>query len=97
MAGAPEGNQNAASKKPWAAAIARALQKRSVVTRVEALDELAEKLLGLCDIGDLGALKELGDRLDGKVSQDVNLGGQPNNPLVNRIELVPMMNGNSSN
>ncbi len=65
---APFGNQNAAKAKVWSAAINRALDKRSrgKKPRIEALDELAEKLLALAESGDLGALRELGDRLEGK-------------------------------
>jgi hypothetical protein len=73
MAGAPIGNQNAAKEKRWAMAIERALAKRSRVEQVEALDDLAEKLLAKCDAGDLQALKELGDRLDGKAKQQMDV------------------------
>lgn len=69
---APEGNQNAVKGKRWAQAIARALDERSRSKQVEALDELAEKLLSACDAGDLAALKELGDRLDGKANQSIS-------------------------
>lgn len=72
MAGAPVGNTNAQKGKQWALAIDRALAKRSRVAKKEALDDLAEKLLAKCDEGDMTALKELGDRLDGKVTQTVN-------------------------
>ena len=50
----------------------RALEKRSRASMVEALDDLAEKLLQGCDDGDITALKELGDRLDGKAIQQVD-------------------------
>jgi len=73
--GAPVGNQNAAKAKQWQAAILRALDKRSGSDRVAALDDLAEKLLVKCDESDLAALKELGDRLDGKPAQSI--GGDP--------------------
>ena len=69
--GAPLGNQHAAKAKVWSAAINRALDRRaqrSCVDRLKAIDDLAEKLLDLCDQGDLGALKELGDRLEGTVA-----------------------------
>lgn len=52
-------------------AIERALDKRGASDRRQALDELAEKLLAKCDEGDMGALKELGDRLDGKPAQAI--------------------------
>jgi hypothetical protein len=66
--GAPKGNQNASkgAKKVWLAAIERALKKRSLKAKREALDDIAEKLLKACDKGDVVALKELGDRLEGK-------------------------------
>lgn len=70
--GAPVGNRNAAKAKVWSAAINRALERRQPAdARVKAIDELADKLLSLCADGDLAALKELGDRLDGKPAQVV--------------------------
>ena len=73
--GAPVGNQNAANSKKWKAAIERALAERSRVAQKEALDMLAEKLLLKCDDGDLQALKELGDRIDGKSMQSTEISG----------------------
>jgi hypothetical protein len=72
---APVGNQNAAKAKVWHAAILRALDKRGAGDRVAALDELAGKLLDLVSTGDLAALKEFGDRLDGKPAQAVAVSG----------------------
>lgn len=69
--GAPVGNQNAAKAKVWHAAIMRALRKRSKTDQLEALDDLADKLIDACASGDLPALKEFGDRLDGKPSQAI--------------------------
>lgn len=66
------GNNYAGKEKVWAKAIKRALEKRSRVDQVEALDALAEKLLAKCDEADMGALKELGDRLDGKPAQTID-------------------------
>lgn len=77
---APIGNQNAAKAKVWAAAIHRALEARtSRLEQKQALDELAEKLLEKCDEGDMGALKELGDRLDGRPAQAIV--GETDQPL----------------
>ena len=73
---APIGNQNAAKGKKWSLAIDRALAARSRATATEALDVLAEKLLTKCDEGDMAALKELGDRLEGKPAQAVTLGNE---------------------
>jgi hypothetical protein len=88
MAGAPVGNRNAAKAKLWAAAIERALEKRGGGDKIKALNELAEKLLVNCDSGDMVALKELGDRLDGKPAQSIV--GEEESPLriIQRIERV---------
>ena len=70
--GAPIGNQNAAKAKVWSAAIKRALERRIPLDQlIKVIDELADKLIDLCAAGDLPALKELGDRLEGKVTQVV--------------------------
>lgn len=79
--GAPVGNTNSANGRRWRQAITRALQKRSRSDSLEALDELAEKLLALCDQGDLQALKELGDRVDGKSSQSHEVSGPDGGPI----------------
>lgn len=70
--GGQPGNNNAGKPRIWKAAIERALAKRARSDAVVALDELAEKLLTLAEQGDLGALKELGDRLEGKAVQAVD-------------------------
>lgn len=79
--GAPVGNRNAANAKVWKAAIDRALEARGAGDRLAALNALAEKLLEKCDEGDLPALKELGDRLDGKPAQAVDLGNADGKPF----------------
>jgi hypothetical protein len=90
MAGAPVGNKNATKTKHWAAAIERALEKRGGGDRVAALNDLAEKLLVKCDEMDMSALKELGDRLDGKPAQAIV--GDAENPLtlIQKIELIAL-------
>lgn len=71
------GNTYSAKGRRWADAIERAIAKRSRAAGIEALDELAEKLLLRCDEGDMSALKELGDRYDGKPAQVIaNEGGK---------------------
>lgn len=71
--GAPVGNKNAEKDPVWRAAINRALEKRHKGGRAAALDELAEALLNAAKGGDMTALKELGDRLDGKPKQSIDL------------------------
>jgi len=79
---APLGNQNAAKAKVWHAAIMRALERRQPADqRIKAIDELADKLLDLVAAGDLPALKEFGDRMDGKPAQSVTVGGDEQNPV----------------
>lgn len=94
---APVGNQYAAKSKKWQLAIERALANRSRSAGVEALDILAEKLLAACDEGDLQALKELGDRLDGKSAQSVALANEDDKPFVTKIvrEIVRASDSNT--
>lgn len=82
---APIGNQFATKSRLWRQAIERALGNRSRVDQVEALDALAEKLLARCDEGDMAALKELGDRLDGKPAQSVTVAGDEERPLIHKV------------
>lgn len=87
--GGQPGNTNATKGRPWRLAIDRALQKISRVEQVEALDEIAEKVVQTArkgpsyEKGDpwLHAVGELADRLDGKAAQSVTLAGDPENPL----------------
>lgn len=94
MAGAPVGNKNAAKAKVWHAAIMRALDKRGGGDRIAALDELAGKLLDLVATGDLAALKEFGDRLDGKPAQVV-IGDADEDPI-QHSHTVEWVNGASA-
>ncbi len=66
--GAPVGNNNAGKSKDWEAAIRRALGKNRL-----ALERCAMALVRAAEGGDMQALKELGDRLDGKPKQDVGI------------------------
>lgn len=68
MAGAPLGNKNASKEnRLWAETIRRAL----VQGKAEKLRALAEKLISRAEEGDISALKEIGDRLDGKPVQSI--------------------------
>jgi hypothetical protein len=78
---APLGNQNGVKGTRWRDAIDRALSMRSRRDGIEALDALAEKLLALADQGDLGALKELGDRIDGKALQSIDMTARVHAPV----------------
>ena len=89
--GAPLGNKNAARPRLWRDAIERALEVRSK-SRLDGkreIEALAEKLLDLVAAGDLGALKEFGDRIDGKPAQAI-IGDENEAPVQVKgvIELV---------
>ena len=71
MAGAPKGNTNAV-KRPWGEAIRQALDQRHPEGRMAAMVEIANKLLDAGAAGDVSAIKELGDRLDGKPHQSID-------------------------
>lgn len=82
MAGAPEGNTNAkADNRLWANTIRRAVAQSDP----ERLRLIAEKLLSLAAEGDMQAMKELGDRLDGKPAQSVAIGNEDDKPFVQKI------------
>lgn len=72
---APVGNQNAAKAKVWTAAVERALSARSALDRKDALEACATALIDKALEGDMAALKELGDRLEGKPAQAVSVSG----------------------
>ena len=85
---APAGNQNAARAKVWRAAIERALERRSQsrTDGIKEIDALADQLLTLVSKGDITAIKEFGDRIDGKPAQSLVGGEEGDNPI--RLEAV---------
>lgn len=56
------------------------------------LDELAFALIAAGKTGDVPALREIGDRLDGKVPQAVTGGGDDDQPIkhVHSVQLVAL-------
>lgn len=64
------------SDKIWRDAIMLAI-KRDAEEGGRHLDRLARKLIEKAAEGDVSALKEIGDRLDGKPSQSVAVGQDP--------------------
>ena len=84
--GAPLGNRNAAKEnRLWKETIHR------VVTQNKAglLRLAAESLVNKAVEGDVGALRELGDRIDGKVPQAIT--GADGGPL--QVQDVPWLGG----
>ena len=69
--GAPQGNRNSANHRLWAEAIKRAIARRGPGL-VNGLNKLADQFLDAVERGDVD-FRELGDRLDGKAAQAVDL------------------------
>jgi hypothetical protein len=72
--GGQKGNNNAARGSEWREAVVRAIK------RGKGLDQLAEVLVAKALDGDMVALKEVGDRLDGKPKQQVDVTVQDAQP-----------------
>jgi hypothetical protein len=71
--------------KIWKDAIIRAIKRRED-TDPHALEKLADKLLAGVDAGDVAAMKEFGDRVDGKVAQAIVGGDDDDAPV--RLETI---------
>ncbi len=70
--GAPAGNKNATKNRLWTDALNRAL----LADDGKKLRSLADKLISRAEEGDVTALKEIGDRMEGKPAQSVILAGE---------------------
>lgn len=69
---APVGNTNSSkNNRLWAETIRRAV----VQSDPDRLRRIAEALLNKAETGDINAIREIGDRLDGKPQQAVELAG----------------------
>lgn len=84
MAAEP-GSTNRADGKRFQLALAAALEKRGT-DKVQALHAVADKLIETALEGNIHAIREVADRLDGKPAQAVNLGDHEGNALT--IKLV---------
>jgi hypothetical protein len=70
--GAPAGNQNSSkANRLWAETIKRAIAQSDG----ERLRQIAEKLLDKAAEGDIQAIKEVGDRIDGRPMQQTEISG----------------------
>lgn len=78
---APLGNHNAANGKRWSDAVRRAIRTKYGKGLDESLADLAAKLVDAADGGDLQALKEIGDRIDGKPAQAIAVTGEDGGPV----------------
>jgi hypothetical protein len=80
--GAPLGNKNALKVKIWTQALKRALARIAVdkFDVDQGLDQIADKVVSLALGGDQFAIKEIGDRMEGKAVQII--GGDEDAPIV---------------
>ena len=65
--GAPKGNKNQSKTKPWTEALTRALLEKDGKKLRAIADKLVEKVMD----GDIQAIKEIGDRVEGKALQSL--------------------------
>jgi hypothetical protein len=88
--GGQPNNQNAKQAKRWQQAIFRALSRATNQDIDAGLDKAADKLVALAFEGDKWAIDHLADRTEGKASQGVVVGGDPDNPVKTKstIEFV---------
>lgn len=70
--GAPKGNKNNTKTKAWEAALRRELTGNQ---NADKLARIAKKVVEMATDGDMKAIKEIGDRLDGKPIQAVEGSG----------------------
>jgi hypothetical protein len=82
---APIGNNNAKKGNEWRDAIQYAVKAYEAdgIERGSALKAIAKKVIGMALEGDIQAVKEIGDRLDGKPVQAVT--GGDGGPLTVQI------------
>ncbi len=72
--GAPKGNLNAVRNKPWKDALRRALARKSGSVN-KGLNYIADQVLDAAIKGDVWAIREVSERMDGKAAQEQILTG----------------------
>lgn len=99
--GAPKGNSNAVTGKEGRRALELALDSYvpkegidyaslEVIGRIRTLIMMWEPIIEKAiDDGDLAALKEINDRLDGRAAQSLTISGDEDNPItIRKVERV---------
>ena len=84
------GNDYAAKGAKWNSAIRRAIARND-----GSLNRIADKLLEMAESGDMAAIKEIGDRLDGKPKQAL-VGGDPNDAPIRHAIAVSYVDPSDS-
>ena len=95
MAGAPVGNKNATKNKRWTAAIDKALKQYNDgdVKAGHALDRIAMRLVAKAVTTDddqvfAKSIETIGDRIEGKATQAVQLSGHLSTSEMSTEELI---------
>jgi hypothetical protein len=92
--GAPLGNNNRHKNKPWQEALKKVLARRHGSVS-KGLEAVANQLLDAADNGDQWALKEIGDRIDGKPAQQQIITGEDGGPLESSLTVRFVGNSDS--
>lgn len=80
--GGQVGNQNASKGKRFASVLEARIEE------LKAMPLIAQALIDKALDGDMQAIKEVADRLDGKPKQQIDVGGQEDNPLITAIKVT---------
>jgi uncharacterized protein YutE (UPF0331/DUF86 family) len=103
MAGAPKGNSNAAKGREWANALERALRlyesKKRKISRGQALERIANTVIEEALDGGMWAVQEIGNRMDGKAAQSLDITGSIEHKHANELtdaELANIATGRST-
>lgn len=79
---AARGRPTGSATKAWEDAVRKASHAIDPKAKMRKLEQLANSLISAGLAGDVSALKEIGDRLDGKVPQAMEHAGKGGGPLV---------------
>lgn len=94
MAATKTPNGGVKSDKIWRDALMRAVKRSTGDNDLKNLEKLAQKTVQLGLGGDMSAIKEIGDRLDGKPTQGVQALDENGKPTSMKIE-VALVAGNN--
>ena len=91
MAAFPKGNKlnpgGEWAQKPFRDALRRALLREDKKSKAIQLDRLAEALICEAVDGNVAALKEIADRIDGKVAQPQEVTGVDGGPIESTLKI----------
>ncbi len=92
MAARKTPSKGAKPDKIWSDAIRRAVMRRSDSDKAKKrIEVMADKCARMAETGDMAAMKEIGDRLDGKSPQYSEIAGKGGAPLTLIVETgVPL-------